>query len=68
MLSRASVSPSCTKLELPGTAQLWDFGFGVTQGMAALDALPFTVKPDGSLAGGLLECVALDHLAGADLN
>lgn len=68
MLSHASVSPSCTKLEFSGTAQLWDFGFGVAQGMAGLDALPFTGKPDGFLAGGFLECVALDHLAGADLN
>lgn len=57
MPSPASVSPSCTKLELHGITQLWGFGFGVAQGTAALDALPFTGKPKSFLAGGFLECV-----------
>lgn len=55
MSSPASVSPSCTKLELHGTTWLWGFGFEVAQGMAALDALPLTGKPKSSLAGGFLE-------------
>lgn len=57
MPSPASVSPSCTKLELCGTTQLWGFGFGVAQGMAALDVLPFTGKAKSSLAGGFLAYV-----------